>query len=292
MELCARRSLPTAESVLRELGGRLAGKSVLVTGATGGLSRALCAQLVHTPLSRLLLHCRKQAQAEKLAQELGPTAVELVPVSGDLSSLASVRRLAAQVAQGGALDGVVAGAGIATLPQRELTEDGFEKQLAVNHLAHFLLLELVTLRPDARVVLVATGPPGVERFTVDFDDLQSEKSYSLFKAYAQSKICNVLHARQLAAHGVRAIAVDPGTVPDTGIARHLSPALRFCFRYIGPGLFGKTPEQGAATLAHGLCADIPSGYYTNLSKYELKGVCSDPEVAKKLWDVSKALVKQ
>ena len=172
----------------------------MVTGANGGLAKELCTQLVREcDLRTLIVHCRRQDAATALCaslQEQREKSCILVPVSGDFSSLKEVSAVADSVMNKvETLDVLVCVAGIATVPQRLLSTDGYELQFAVNHLAHFhLVSKLVPLLEcggGGRVVTVATTQSVIQRAQLDLDDLSSDKSYNMFSAYLGSKLVGV-----------------------------------------------------------------------------------------------------
>lgn len=323
-------SSATAASVLEQYGRRLESKTLLVTGANGGLAKAFVSALLRTQtgVGAVVLHCRTQASADSLASELreecgSDICPELLPMGGDLGDLAQVDALADRyLSLNRPLDVMLCCAGVATIPKRRLTIDGFEAQFAINHLAHFRLVNRLlpamlphrtsdkngsfvqaAIRADgastlemARVVMVSTDPAGLRHASLDFADLQREVSYSMFGAYIGSKAANVLFAKELQRrHGdsLTAISCTPGTVPDTNIARELGPGLRFAFRYLGPGLFGRSPDQGAATLAYCVAAPNPmgGGFYADSKLVPHLGrCCEDEAVATHLWQASEELV--
>lgn len=248
----------------------------------------------------LILSGRNRAEGDALDAKLNaarPGAVEFI--AADLSTLAEVRRFAAEVrARHSKLHVLLNNAGL-VLPKRELTADGFETTFAVNHLAMFLLtaelLPLLKAGAPARIVNVSSEAHralGV----LDWDNLQGEKSFRGFRAYCQSKLANVLFTneldRRLAGTGVTANAVHPGVVA-TGIWRGAgSGILRLITMIARP--FMTSVAQGAAPLVK-LAADPAlegvSGRYFNRGK-EVKSspLSYDPEVAARLWELSERMV--
>merc|ERR1712216_65513 len=161
--------------------------------------------------------------------------------------------------------------------------DGYESQFAINHLAHFHLVSALmpSLDKSARIVMVSSDlhKIGPKYITVDITDLNSKQSYSWFGAYLASKYCNVLFARGLAKRNVTAVSCSPGAAA-TSIDRHLSAPMRFCFKYLGPGLFSKSPEQGAATLAFCMVANVaPGEFYAECQAQVMTG----PDLTEELW---------
>lgn len=213
----------------------LTGKTYIVTGGNSGIGRVTVEQLAKQG-ARVILACRRVPEGIKAKEEMIRSGlrgtVEVLEL--DLADLQSVRRFADQFLQMKLpLHGLVNNAGIMNSPKQK-TKDGFELQFGTNHLGHFLLTELLlsTLKSSApsRVVNVsscfhdkAMGREGV----IDFEDLHFErKKYDGWKAYAQSKLANLLHARQLAKRltdsGVTAVSVHPGWVRSP-LIRHSMP---------------------------------------------------------------------
>lgn len=216
----------------------------------------------------------------------------------DLSSQAEVRRLADEVLQRHPrIDVLINNVG-GYWNTRHVTADGLEHTFAVNHLAPYLLTQLLleSLKQStaARVVTVSSNAQAMGR--IDFDDLQGERSYSGARAYNQSKLANVLFtyelARRLRATSITANAVHPGLVSTSFGASDPGRAQRLFVPVLRP--FMKSPAQGAATSIHVATApdlDRTTGRYfaksrsTNSSKRSY-----DESVAERLWDVSADLV--
>jgi NAD(P)-dependent dehydrogenase (short-subunit alcohol dehydrogenase family) len=192
--------------------------TVLVTGATDGLGRALATRLAGEGAT-VLAHARSKERARETIGDLldGPDDVRLVV--GDLSSLDAVRALAEQVP--GRLDVLVNNAGIGTAnpDRRAESADGYELRFAVNYLAGFLLASLLRDRlvasAPARIVNVASAG----QQAIDFDDVMLERGYDGARAYRQSKLAQIMHAfdlaEELAGSGVTATALHPATFMDT-----------------------------------------------------------------------------
>ena len=197
----------------------MAGKSVLVTGGTGGIGRATAIGLAALG-ARVGITGRDQARTAAAAGDIraatGNAAVDVF--AADMSSQAEVRRLAAQVAGTyPRLDVLVNNVG-GFWAHRHVTADGLEHTFALNHLAPFLLtnllLDCLTASAPARIVTVSSGAQA--RGRIDFDDLQGERNYSGQRAYSQSKLANVMFtyelARLLEGTGVTATVLHPGVV--------------------------------------------------------------------------------
>jgi NAD(P)-dependent dehydrogenase (short-subunit alcohol dehydrogenase family) len=274
---------------------RLDGKLCFVTGANSGIGLVTARELARSGAD-VLLHCRRADQGrlacEQIERETGRAPTLLV---ADFASLAEVRDLAARVAAlGRPLDVLVNNAGL-MLTERHTTADGFETTFGVNHLATFLLTRLLLDRlvPDARIVTVASRAH--KRSTLDFADLQSERSYDGWRTYCRSKLCNILFnselARRLGAGGITANCLHPGVIA-TGFGRETTGLWRFAFRLIRP--FQKTPEQGAATTIYLASSPEVRGvtgrYFADCRPAEPSRAASDPSDATRLWEISERLV--
>jgi retinol dehydrogenase-14 len=276
----------------------MAGRTVVVTGGTAGIGRAtalgLAAMGAHVAITG-----RDTERAEAAAHEIRAAGRGQVDVFvADLSSQAEVRRLAGEVLNTyPRLDVLVNNVG-GYWNTRHVTPDGLEHTFALNHLAPFLLTNLLLDRLQqsgpARVVTVSSNAQAMGR--IDFDDLQGERSYSGARAYNQSKLANVVFtyelARRLRGSVVTANALHPGVVRTAfgaedprGIQRVLVPLAR---------PFMKTPAQGAATSIHLASApdlEQTTGRYFANSKPKRSSTRSyDEAAAARLWQVSTDLV--
>ena len=196
------------------------GRTALITGANSGIGYRAALELARHG-AHVLLGCRNyekgQAALDRLLRETPGASAELVEL--DMASLASIRGFAAAfAARGIALDLLINNAGVMALPKRELTADGFERQFGTNHLGHFaltgLLMPQLLAAPAPRVVTVASLAH--RNGKIDFNNLQSERSYKPWDAYGESKLANILFANELnrlavAAHSkLLSIPVHPG----------------------------------------------------------------------------------
>lgn len=199
------------------------------------------------------------------------------------------------------LDILINNAGVMAMPKC-LTKDGFEMQLGVNHMGHFLLtnllLDVLKSSTPSRVVVLSSL---AHKFgTINKDDLNSEKSYSKYKAYSQSKLANVLFtyelARRLRGTGVTVNAVHPGIV-KTDLGRHIVKS--YVRKAIDPIVYFlfKTPRSGAqTTLKVALDPDLKTITGKYFSDCEIKGEAKtgskeDDEVAAWLWKTSEEWTK-
>lgn len=276
----------------------MAGRTVLVTGGTGGIGGATAMGLARMG-ANVAITGRDATRAESTAEEIrSATGVRVDVFLADLSAQADVRRLADEALQRlPRIDVLVNNVG-GYWNTRHLTADGLERTFAVNHLAPFLLTNLLLARlhqqGHARVVTVASHAHAQGR--IDFDDLQSERTYSGARAYNQSKLANVLFshelARRLAGSTVTANAVHPGVVStsfgteDPGrTQRLLVPALR---------PFMKSSRDGATTSIHVASArqleGVTGRYFTNSKPRTSSTRSRDQSVASRLWQASTELV--
>ncbi len=262
---------------------------VLITGATDGIGFETARQLLadsHT----VLLHGRDQARAEASREALAKDspATQILPVWGDLSRMPEVVTLAQQVgALAPTLDVLINNAGIYA-PAREITAEGFERTLAVNHFAHFLLTRLLIPNLEravqARVVTVSSGTHHSGRLALE--DLTGNVGWTPYGAYANSKLANLLFTRALAKRLMRtritANALHPGV-----IGTKLLQA--------GFGSGGAPASQGARTSVYLAAAPEVKGvsgkYFVDCRETPAARNALDERVAENLWAESERLLK-
>jgi NAD(P)-dependent dehydrogenase (short-subunit alcohol dehydrogenase family) len=276
----------------------MAGKTVLVTGGTGGIGLATALGLA-TLGAHLAITGRDRGRTEDAAREIRAAGGGQVDVFiADLSSQAEVRRLADEVLQRLArIDVLVNNVG-GYWNTRHVTADGLEHTFALNHLAPFLLTSLLLDRlqqgAPARVVTVSSNAQALGE--IDFDDLQGERSYSGARAYNQSKLANVLFtyelARRLQGAAVTANALHPGVVSTAFGAEDPGSIQRWLVPFLRP--FMKAPAQGAATSIHLASApdlaQVTGGYFANSKPKRSSERSYDEAAAARLWQVSAELV--
>jgi NAD(P)-dependent dehydrogenase (short-subunit alcohol dehydrogenase family) len=287
----------------------LNGKTALITGANSGIGYQAALELARHG-AHVLLACRSaekgKAALARLQAEAPGSSAELVLL--DISSIADVRRFAgAFVNRNLALDILINNAGVMALSPRQVTPEGFERQLATNHLGHFaltgLLLPTLMAAPAPRVVTVASLAH--RNGKIQFDDLQSEKNYKPWDAYGQSKLANILFARELArrASGCKLVSlpVHPG-VSQTSIVENGPGAsdlkTKFIFTY-AKFLTQKDDAGALPTLYAATSPDAHSGDYIGPDGFmEMKGAPTvvqpkphalDNAVAERFWNVSEDL---
>jgi retinol dehydrogenase 14 len=273
----------------------LAGKSVLVTGGTGGIGKATAIGLAALG-ARVGITGRDQARTAAAAVSIraatGNAAVDVF--AADMSAQAEVRRLAAQVVGTyPRLDVLVNNVG-GFWAHRHVTADGLEHTFALNHLAPFLLtnllLDRLTASAPARIVTVSSGAQA--RGRIDFDDLQGERNYSGQRAYSQSKLANVMFtyelARRLEGTGVTATVLHPGVVRTSFGAEDQAAHFAVLIRMARP--FMKTAAQGAVTPVYLACSPQVEGvtgrYFANRKPKTAAKTAYDTTAAARLWQVS------
>lgn len=284
----------TAEEVARGLD--LHGKHVLVTGVGSGLGL----ETMRVLASRGATVIGAARSLEKAKEACASVQGSTIAVGCELAEPASVRAAVDAVcALDVALDAIVCNAGVMALPNAERIH-GIERQLFTNHVGHFILVTglLDRLAPDGRVVMLSsaahTNAPSVG---VDLDDLGAEKRYTPWGNYGQSKLANLLFARELARRfqGTKRVAnaVHPGVIV-TNLWRHMPPAAQRVFDAVGRPLFLKSIPQGAATqvwaAVHPGAATINGEYLkdNNVARSSAKG--ADMDLAARLWAATEAIV--
>jgi NAD(P)-dependent dehydrogenase (short-subunit alcohol dehydrogenase family) len=272
------------------------GKTVVITGATSGIGEVAAESLARAG-ARIVFVARDPAKAGALLDRLvraNPAAAHGW-VEADLSTIAAMKSAGAAVLEKAPrVDVLVNNAGAIFQP-RQVTADGLEKTFAVNHMAYFVLTEILRpgLSPGARIVSTASTAHG--RATLDFDDLQSSRGYTALGAYSRSKLCNILWTRELARRlegtGVTANCLHPGVV-NTGFGKEL-PGLMGGALAILKRLFFISSAQGAETIIY-LASDPgvagrTGGYWAKRALVEPSAAARDAAAARRLWDISAKL---
>jgi NAD(P)-dependent dehydrogenase (short-subunit alcohol dehydrogenase family) len=277
----------------------MTGKTVLITGGTGGIGKAAAVGLASMG-ARVGITGRDKDRAERAALEIGAASGSpgVDVFVAELSSQAEVRRMADEVlAAYPRLDVLVNNVG-GFWDRRHMTADGLEHTFALNHLAPFLLTNLLLDRliasAPARVVTVASGAQSMGK--IDFNDLMGEHDYSGQRAYNQSKLANVMFtyelARSLEATGVTANALHPGMTNTSFSAEDPARAMAPVVFVIRP--FMKSPKKGAETVVYLASSSAVEGvtgsYYANRRAKKSNDSSYDAEVTARLWRVSADLV--
>jgi len=291
----------------------LTGRTAVVTGASSGIGEVTAAELARHGAA-VTLAVRDPARGDRSAERIrtiAPAADVQVSVL-DLADLGSVRRFADDWSREHpeGLDLLVNNAGVMAVPRRQ-TADGFELQLGTNHLGHFALtgrlLPALVARPRSRVVTVSSNAHRMGR--IHFDDLQGARRYGPWRAYAQSKLANLLFTAELdrraraAGVGIRATAAHPGLSSTHLVAA--GPAARYGTageRVSGwvTAVLGQSATMGALpTLFAATTPDLPPAAYVGPGGVgEQRGyprlvgrsaAAADLDAARRLWDVSEDL---
>lgn len=278
----------------------LRGKVFVVTGGTDGIGKA-AAHVLALRGATLLVHGRDADKGASAVAELqarsGNPQIEFL--QADFASLADVRRLAAAVIERAPrIDVLVNNAG-AVFAKRTLSQDGYELTFAVNHLAPFLLTQLLlgALTHGGPARIVTTSSEAHRRATVAFDAAQPQRRYSPMAVYGSTKLANILFtrslARRVAGTAVTATCLHPGFVKTSfGRGFDVSPLLKSLFTLISR--FARTPEKGAETVVY-LAASpevegASGGYYFDCKLKTPSRAAEDDGAAERLWQQSERMV--
>lgn len=284
----------TAEEVTAGLS--LAGRTFLVTGARSGLGRETVRVLAKRGARVLAMGRTESSVSDGFTFE-----GEVAPGECDLSNPASVARCVERVRRSeGKLDGIVCNAGIMALPKLERAF-GYELQFFTNHIGHFILVTglLDHLADKARVVVVSSAAhTNAPKGGVEFDNLDGAKGYRPWKAYGQSKLCNLLFAKELArrwgATEKTANALHPGVIA-TPLGRHMPGVAQSVLKAVSP-IFLKTVAQGAATqcymATHPSLATVSGEYFADCNVAKPSALAGDRALAARLWEESVSIVER
>ncbi|MGP8249435.1 MAG: SDR family oxidoreductase [Candidatus Dormibacteria bacterium] len=275
----------------------VAGKRVIITGATGGIGLAGAQALVRRG-ARLTIVARSQIRAANAVAQLtaaGGPGTEVEVLRADLSSQASIRQLTKEIlAKHPGIDVLINNAG-GINRSRQLTEEGLELTWAVNHLAPFLLttllLERIKASTPARIITTSSDAhQGVE---IPFDDINAVGGYGRlgFTRYGQTKLANILFttelARRLEGSGVTANCFHPGFVAS-GFNRNNGTLMAIAMALTRP--FARTPAKGADTMVW--LADSPEvstesgGYFVDRKRVQPSAAARNQDTARTLWRLS------
>ncbi|KAG9328132.1 hypothetical protein JZ751_016288 [Albula glossodonta] len=257
------------------------GKTIIVTGANCGIGKATAAELVK-------LQARQRLLPRTFSEKLGQIKAN------------SVHSFCEEIIQEEPrIDVLINNAGVFQCPYTK-TDEGFEMQFGVNHLGHFLLthllLDLMKKSAPSRIIMVSSKL--YKYGNINFEDLNSEQSYNKAFAYSQSKLANLLFTLELAKRigetGVTVNALTPGMV-RTNLGRHIHiPLLAKPLFHLASWAFLKSPLEGAQTPLYLACSPEVEGIsgkcFANCEEEELLSKATDDQAARKLWDISGAMV--
>jgi NAD(P)-dependent dehydrogenase (short-subunit alcohol dehydrogenase family)/catechol 2,3-dioxygenase-like lactoylglutathione lyase family enzyme len=280
---------------------RMDGRTVLITGANSGIGFEAAAGLAALG-AEVVLAVRDLAKGERARQQiLDRTGMDPQVVHLDLADLVSVRRCASEVLDRfPRLHVLVCNAGL-TLSARSETAQGIEYLFGVNHLGHFVLVDLLRQRlvdsAPARVVVVSSDMHRIAYRGLAFDDLQSTRRYVSYDVYGKTKLANILFTRELARRldgtGVTANAMHPGLV-KTNFGGEGDTRLTQRFVRMLPRQLAIDAAKGADTIVYLAASDDveteTGGYWVNRRRTEPSPQAGDDAAAARLWEVSEALV--
>jgi NAD(P)-dependent dehydrogenase (short-subunit alcohol dehydrogenase family) len=273
------------------------GKTAVITGGTSGIGEVAAQQLAQMGARIVLIARDKPRAAAVLArlEESAPGVGHKVHYA-DLTRIAEMKRVAAEIAsQEPRIDVLINNAG-AIFARRMLTEDGLERTFALNHMAYFVITELLRERliAAAPARIINTASAAHQGYTLDLSDLQSAKRYRPMEAYGRSKLCNILYTRELARRlksaGVSANCLHPGFVA-TRIGDD-SGGLIGRFAWLAK-LFAISPERGAETIVYLASspnvAEVAGEYFYQCRPVKPSPAAQDGNTASLLWERSAAL---
>jgi retinol dehydrogenase 12 len=278
-----------------KLKANMIGKICLVTGATSGIGKA-AAQALAQMGATVVVVGRSASKTAQLVEEIraasGNQNVDWL--LADLSSQQDIRRLAAEFKSKYAHLQVLLNNAGGTFATRQLSVDGIEMTFALNHLAYFLLTNLMldTLKASAPARIINVSSDAHSGGKIEFDNLQGERSYTSFKPYGNSKLANILFttelARRLEGTGVTVNALHPG-LTSTGFGKNNPGFFMKIMRVVIP-LIGQSPEKGAETSIYLASSPEVQGitgkYFVDCKVTQPAQQAADSAVARRLWDVS------
>jgi len=290
-------SRSTAANILDLYAEHVTGKTAIVTGCTAGIGKETVLQLLAHGV-QVVMACRSAEKMEQFSAEAIASFPEgkLHSLKLDLASLASVRDFCTNFKQLDLpLDILICNAGVMACP-RMLTEDGLEMQLGTNHFGHMYLTlllkdKLIESKPSRVVCVSSMAHHYSYSGGIKLDDLNQEHGYSRWNAYGQSKLANILFAkelnRRLSEHGVTAFSLHPGVIA-TELQRNLG-VLGSIFNFLSRP-FGKNIPQGAATTVFCAAAPldslVPGGFHSDCAPQAPSALGRNDELARALWDKS------
>ena len=266
---------------------------VVLTGATRGIGRAAAVELARQG-AELAIVGREPARVQEVAREAAAAGngARVHEHVADLSLMSDVRTLAAELARRHEHIDVLANNAGALFANRRETSEGLERTFALNHLAPFLLTNLLRDRlAGGRVVTTASDAH--ESGRLDLDDLQSERSFAAMRVYGTSKLCNILFTRELArrAPELRANCFHPGVV-RTGFGKNENGIWKVLTTLGAP--FFRSPERGARSLVWLALSEeggsLTGEYVEDERVAAPSAQAQDDELARQLWERSAKLV--
>ena len=263
----------------------------MVTGASSGIGAAAALELARLGATVVPVG-RDRARLEAVARKTGGD-----PLQADFASLTQVRGLAEELLERhGRIDVLVNNAGLVA-GKRTLTEDGHETTFAVNHLAPFLLTNLLLdrLHASAPARVITTSSDAHRSGVLDIDDLEGERRWSSWSAYSNSKLANVLFTRALASRlqdtAITANSLHPGVI-RTRLGRGAGGVFGVGWR-VAKNFF-RSPRTGASTIVYLAGSEeggtVSGAYFVNSRQATPSLQAQDDDLAEQLWEVSARMV--
>lgn len=261
-------------------------KTIIITGGSSGIGAAAARALRERGATVAITG--RSSETLRLAKEIGADAY-----LADFAKLRDVRALAEQLLAKYPRIDVLANNVGGLIATRQITEDGHEKTLQVNHLGGFLLTLLLRERLEASRAIVINTSSGAHRMgRIDFDDMESARDYSAWRAYGSAKLMNILHAAEINRRfrGIHGVSFHPGVVA-TGFAREGARVVRILYESALRKLFMISPERGADTLVW-LASSIPvrdwtpGAFYVKRKLTTTSAQGGNAQLAQKLWEWS------
>jgi NAD(P)-dependent dehydrogenase (short-subunit alcohol dehydrogenase family) len=282
-----------------KLKDKMNGKICLVTGGTNGIGKATAQALAQMGATVVIVG-RDAQKAAQVTEEIRAASdnQNIDWLLADLSSQQDIRRLATEFKRKYSQLHVLLNNAGGTFKTRQLSVDGIEMTFALNHLAYFLLtnllLDTIKASTPARIINVSSGAHSGGK--IDFHNLQGERSYTSFEPYGNSKLANILFttelARRLEGTGVTVNALHPG-LTSTGFGQNNPGFLMKIMGAVVP-LIARSPEKGAETSIYLASSpevqSITGKYFVDCKVTQPAPQATDSAVAKRLWDVSAEMV--
>ena len=274
----------------------LAGKTAVVTGATSGIGEVVARELARRGARVLVVGRSAERTQAALAGLTPPPSGSHASYLADLSSLAQMKRLAAEVAAAEPVIDILINNAGGILPDRVVTADGLEGTFALNHMSYFVvtlgLLDRVKAAPQGRVI--STSSRLHESATLDFSDLQLARKYDAYTAYGRSKLCNILFARalarRLAGTAVTSNAVHPGFVA-TRLGDNDRSVMGKLFSWAK--VIALSPQNGALTTLHAATSEeggrLTGAYFVKSRPVQPSRAAQNDADGERLWAISAEL---
>jgi len=260
-------------------------QTIVITGGSSGIGAEAAKALVKAGWKVIITG--RSSNTKKLAEEIKCDYYIV-----DFSEFSDVKDFAGKLLKNHQQINVLVNNVGGIISQRNITKDGHEQTFQINYLSGFLLTNLLRERlEESNAIVINTSSVANNFGSVDFDDLENEKSYKPMKAYGTAKLMNILHAMEINNRfsGVKAYSFHPGVV-RTGFARQGSGVVKWAYESVFKNIFMISPQEGADTLlwlieSHDQGILNPGEYYYK-RKPGKKNKCINNELASKLWKIT------